>query len=111
MEEHGEQRRRVPFGPPREIVLLATPGGWRHSVTTTDGALVCGRVPQVAVDADAEQAKDAAAAMIMGLGHEFHGIVLEVSWEPGRSAGSWNGRVRQGPGPCPTEPGPPDAGT
>jgi len=95
--DRGQQR--VPFGVPKDIVLLATPNGWRHSIRTEDGALVCGRLRDVPVGADTEQAKEGAAAMLRELGREFHGTVLEVAWGAAGPSGSWSGRIRQHPEP------------
>lgn len=92
-------QKRIPFGLPKDIVLLATPSGWRHSITATDGALFCGRLSRVPVEADAEQAKDGAAAMLLELGREFHGTALEVMWEPTQLPGSLSGRIQQRPEP------------
>ncbi|GAA3081483.1 hypothetical protein GCM10020000_79230 [Streptomyces olivoverticillatus] len=90
-------RKRIPFGLPKDIVLLPTPSGWRHSISTVDGGLVCGRLRELPADADAEQAMSVAAAMLMQLGREFHATALDVTWEPTQQSGSWCGRIRPSP--------------
>ncbi|MER5728344.1 hypothetical protein ABT084_08280 [Streptomyces sp. NPDC002138] len=81
---------------PKDIVLLATPSGWRHSTTTVDGTIICG-MTRVPVTATAEQAKEGAAAMLRELGREFHGTALEVTWEPDRVPGSCIGHIQPRP--------------
>ncbi|MFF9120499.1 hypothetical protein ACF09Y_33860 [Streptomyces massasporeus] len=46
-----EKKRRPPFGMPKGIVLLTTPEGWRHSVLTVEGGMLCGRLADVPVNA------------------------------------------------------------
>ncbi|MER7702477.1 hypothetical protein ABTX81_06225 [Kitasatospora sp. NPDC097605] len=97
MNEHMKRdkgRKRAPFGTPKDIILLATPHGWRHSLITSDGGFVCGHLPDVPVE-DAEQAKERAAAMLSERGREFHGTVFEVVWEESTSPGSWTGHIHQ----------------
>ncbi|MFF2198003.1 hypothetical protein [Streptomyces sp. NPDC058157] len=95
----GKRRWQVPYGLPQDVVLYATPDGWRHSTTTTDGAIFCGRLTGLPETATAEQAKEAKAVMLRALGLEFHGTALEVTWEAGETPGSWNGRVHPSPAP------------
>lgn len=82
-----EKRKWPPFGVPKGIVLLATPDGWRHSVLTLEGGMLCGRLA-VPVDTDPHDARAAAAAMVAGLARDFHGADVEVNrvrpWSPGR---------------------------
>ncbi|MGW5355754.1 hypothetical protein ACWERV_35215 [Streptomyces sp. NPDC004031] len=78
----GKKRERPPFGMPRHIVLLATPQGWRHSLTTTDGALVCGGLNDLPADAGPAEARRAATDMLTGLCREFHGTGIDVTWTP-----------------------------
>ncbi|WP_157880393.1 hypothetical protein [Streptomyces katrae] len=89
--------KRGPYGIPKDIVLLATPSGWRHSTTTVDGTLICGRLTRVPITATAEQAKEAAAALLVELGREFHRTALEVTWEPDQVPGSCSGRIHPSP--------------
>ncbi|MFG3149133.1 hypothetical protein [Streptomyces sp. NPDC048243] len=78
---------------PSSIVLLATPDGWRHSVLTEEGGLLCGRLADVAANAHPAQAQDAAAAMVAGLAHDVHGADIDVTWDPPRAPGSWTARI------------------
>jgi len=78
---------------PQRVVLLATPEGWRHSVLTVEGGMRCGRLPNVPINADPAEARTAAAAMIVGLAHDFHDADVEVTWDPPREPLSWTGQV------------------
>lgn len=86
-------KTRPPFGMPAGIVLLATPDGYRHSVLTEEGAMVCGRLVDVPAHADASEARAAAAALVAALAHDFHHTDVEVTWDPCRQPGSWTARV------------------
>ncbi|MER5400753.1 hypothetical protein [Streptomyces sp. NPDC002599] len=88
-----ETKRRPPFGMPKGIVLLATPEGWRHSVLTLEGGMLCGRLADVPVNAGPAEARAAAAAMVVGLAHDFHEVRVDVTWDPPREAGSWTAQV------------------
>ncbi|MGX1542238.1 hypothetical protein [Streptomyces adustus] len=88
-----EKKRRPPFGMPESIVLLATPEGWRHSVLTIEGGMLCGRLADVPVDAGPAEARAAAAAMVVGLAHDFHEVRVDVTWDPPREPGSWTAQV------------------
>ncbi|WP_284581487.1 hypothetical protein [Streptomyces sp. 2P-4] len=88
-----EKKKRPPFGMPKGIVLLATPEGWRHSVLTAEGGMLCGALSDVPVQADPADARDAAAAMVVGLARDFHHADVEVTWDLPREPRSWTGRV------------------
>ncbi|MGW3390499.1 hypothetical protein [Streptomyces cinereoruber] len=88
-----KQKERPAFGLPKGIVLLATPEGWRHSVLTVEGGMLCGRLTGVAADADQAEARACAAAMVIGLAHDFHEERVEVSWDPPREPGVWTAQV------------------
>lgn len=88
-----EKKRRSPIGMPKDIILLATPEGWRHSVLTEDGGMHCGRLTDVPVNADPAEAQAAAAAMVVGLAHDFHEARVDVTWDPPREPGSWTAQV------------------
>ncbi|MER5375892.1 hypothetical protein [Streptomyces sp. NPDC002553] len=88
-----EKKRRPVFGIPKSIVLLATPEGWRHSVLTVEGGMLCGRLADVPVDAGPAGARAAAAAMVVQLAHDFHEIRVDVAWDPPRSPGAWTAQV------------------
>ncbi|WP_329343337.1 hypothetical protein OG866_42960 [Streptomyces sp. NBC_00663] len=78
---------------PRSIVLLATPDGYRHSVLTEDGGMLCGRLADVPASADAAEARVAAAAVVVALAHDFHHADVEVTWDPPRQPDSWTAQV------------------
>ncbi|WP_190345090.1 hypothetical protein [Streptomyces venezuelae] len=78
---------------PKGIVLLTTPEGWRHSVLTVEGGMFCGRLADVPVNADPAEARAAAAAMVVGLAHDFHEADVDVTWDPPRQPGAWTAQV------------------
>lgn len=86
-------KTRPPVGMPRSIVLLATPDGYRHSVLTEDGGMLCGRLADVPASADAAEARVAAAAVVVALAHDFHHADVEVTWDPPRQPDSWTAQV------------------
>ncbi|MEU3796009.1 hypothetical protein [Streptomyces fructofermentans] len=88
-----EMKRRPPFGMPKGIVLLATPEGWRHTVLTAEGEMHCGRLADVPVNAGPTEVRAAAAAMVVGLAHDFHELRVDVTWDPPREPGSWTAQV------------------
>ncbi|NEB77632.1 hypothetical protein G3I40_20805 [Streptomyces sp. SID14478] len=88
-----EKKRRPPFGMPKGIVLLATSEGWRHSVLTVDGEMHCGRLTDVPVNAVPAEARAAAAAMVVGLAHDFHQARVDVIWDLPQDSGSWTAQV------------------
>ncbi|MER6188281.1 hypothetical protein [Streptomyces sp. NPDC001652] len=88
-----EKKRRPSFGMPKGIVLLATPEGWRHTVLTVEGGMLCGRLADVPLDAGPAEARAAAAAMVAGLSHDFHEERVDVTWDPPRDPGSWTAQV------------------
>ncbi|MFJ9113889.1 hypothetical protein [Streptomyces sp. NPDC102283] len=88
-----EKKRRPPFGMPKGIVLLATPEGWRHSVLTVEGGMLCGRLADVPVATAPDEAQAAAATMVMGLAHDVHGVHVDVTWDPPREPGAWTAQV------------------
>jgi hypothetical protein len=81
-------------GPPRDIVLLPAPDGWRHSVSTADGALVCGRLTGLPADAGPGLARAAATAMLTALCQDVHGTAVDVTWDP---PGSLTARITPRP--------------
>ncbi|TQF06674.1 hypothetical protein E6W39_36365 [Kitasatospora acidiphila] len=66
---------------PVRITLLRARGEWRHSITPEGGGFICGRLGDLPDDADPDQARRAAEAMLARLGREFHGAELTVSWD------------------------------
>ncbi|WOX16262.1 hypothetical protein [Streptomyces sp. N50] len=87
------KKRRPPFGMPKSIALLATPEGWRHSVLTEEGGMLCGRLADVQANTDPAEAQAAAAAMVVGLAYEFHEARVDVTWDPPQKPGSWTAQV------------------
>lgn len=78
---------------PKGIVLLATPEGWRHSVLTEEGGMLCGRLADLPANADPAEAQAAVAAMVVGLAHDFHEADVDVTWDPPLEPGSWTAQV------------------
>ncbi|WP_129593415.1 hypothetical protein [Streptomyces sp. C] len=87
-----EKKSRPAWGMPKGIVLLVTPEGWRHSVLTVEGGMLCGRL-NVPVGTDPHDARAASARMVTELGRDFHGADVEVSWEPPQEPGAWTAQV------------------
>lgn len=85
-------KKRPSFGMPTGIILLAAPEGWRHSVLTSEGGMLCGRL-DVPLNTDPHDAQIAAAAMVVRLGREFHETDVEVTWDPPREPCSWTAQV------------------
>ncbi|MCH0538020.1 hypothetical protein I3F58_00275 [Streptomyces sp. MUM 203J] len=89
----GRQReKRPPSGLPGEIVLFATPEGWRHGLLTVEGGMLCGRL-DVPIGTGPPEARAAAADMVTRLAREFHGTEVEVTWDPPRKPWSWTARI------------------
>lgn len=86
------KKKRPFFGVPKGIVLLATPEGWRTSVLTMEGGMLCGRL-DVPINTDPQDARTAAAVMVTELARDFHDTDVEVSWDPPRKPWSWTAQV------------------
>ncbi|MFE3552655.1 hypothetical protein ACFXN2_28765 [Streptomyces kronopolitis] len=93
MVRRKREKKRAPFGMPKGIVLLATPEGWRHSVLTVEGGMLCGRLTDVPVNAGPAEAQAVAAAMVVGLAHDVHDVRVDVTWDPPGKPGSWTAQV------------------
>ncbi|MBW5484415.1 hypothetical protein [Streptomyces bambusae] len=100
-----KKRKRPDWGIPKGIVLSATPEGWRQSVLTMEGGMLCGRL-NVPINTDPQDARAAAARMVTQLARDFHDTDVNVSWDPPREPWSWTAQVTLAAG---TEPAPPDA--
>lgn len=72
---------------------MATPEGWRHSVLTEEGGMLCGRLADLAANADPAEAQAAMVAMVVGLAHDFHEADADVIWDPPEEPGSWTAQV------------------
>ncbi|MFC8176881.1 hypothetical protein [Streptomyces sp. NPDC057325] len=92
MVRRKKERKRPDWGTPKGIVLSATPEGWRHSVLTMEGGMLCGRL-DVPVNTDPQDARDAAAQMVTELARDFHDIDVQVSWNPPQEPWSWTAQV------------------
>ncbi|MEU0061498.1 hypothetical protein [Streptomyces sp. NPDC006334] len=55
--------------------------------------MFCGRLADVPVDADPAGARAAAAAMVLGLAHDFHEVRVDMTWDPVRRPGAWTAQV------------------
>jgi hypothetical protein len=106
VKPENEKKRPPPIGMTKDLVLYTTPDGWRHSVHTVDGAMLCGRL-DVPPDADPQDARDAMAAMQIEIAREFHGVDIEVNWEPPQKPGWWTAQITIAAG---NEPATPDTG-
>ncbi|MFI6982890.1 hypothetical protein ACIBSV_30385 [Embleya sp. NPDC050154] len=79
-------------GVPKAIVLLATPDGWRTSVLTREGGMICGRL-DMPRDTDPQDARAAAAVRVVELARDFHGVDVEVTWDPPKEPDSWTAQI------------------
>ncbi|MEO3974867.1 hypothetical protein [Streptomyces sp. CAU 1734] len=86
-----EKRKRPSFGLPGSIALVATADGWRYSVRTEEGGMLCGRLGDGPPGPEAVPA--VAGEMVRELALTFHGTAVEVVWEPLREPGSRTGRI------------------
>ncbi|WP_406396511.1 hypothetical protein [Streptomyces sp. NBC_00887] len=87
-----EKKPQPAWGVPKGIVLLATPEGWRTSILTREGGMLCGRL-EVPINMDPQDARAAVALMVTGLARDFHDTAVEVSWDPPREPWSWTAQV------------------
>jgi hypothetical protein len=87
-----KEKKRPEWGVPNAIVLWATPEGWRTSVLTMEGGMICGRL-DVPSDTDPQVARAATAVMVAELARDFHDIDIEVTWDPPQEPWSWTAQV------------------
>ncbi|MFE4258189.1 hypothetical protein [Streptomyces sp. NPDC056883] len=87
-----EKKKQSAWGIPKGIVLLATPDGWRTSVLTMEGGMLCGRL-DVPINTNPEDARASAAVMVTELARDFHDTVVEVHWDPPTEPWSWTAQV------------------
>jgi hypothetical protein len=80
------------------ITIYSTPGGWRHSMNTEKGALLCGALGHLSADASADEAQAAATELVRGVGREFHSVDLDVDWGPADAEGWWVGTAHRAAG-------------
>ncbi|MEU9099504.1 hypothetical protein [Streptomyces sp. NPDC048361] len=81
------------MGVSKGLVLLAAPEGWRLSVLTVEGGMLCGHLADVPPDAGPAEARAAAAAMLMELARDVNAQHVDVMWDPPREPGSWAAQV------------------
>ncbi|MET9059980.1 hypothetical protein ABZX99_19410 [Streptomyces antibioticus] len=74
---------------PKGIVLLTTPEGWRHTILTLEGGMLCGHL----ADATPATARATATTMAAGLARDVHGVRVDVTWGPPREPGTWTAQV------------------
>ncbi|WP_330294570.1 hypothetical protein [Streptomyces sp. NBC_00503] len=91
-----KKKQRPPFGLPKGIVLLATPEGWRYSVLTVEGGMLCGRLSPELLDP--ETALTAATTLVVELARDFHGAAVQVYWDPRVEPWTWTGQITPVPG-------------
>ncbi|WP_405835340.1 hypothetical protein [Streptomyces sp. NBC_01518] len=87
-----KKEKQPPLGIPKGIVLLEAPDGWRHTILTEDGGMLCGRL-NVAPHTAPQDARAAAEAVAKGLARDFHRTDVEVNWDPPQDPGSWNAQI------------------
>ncbi|MFI9209796.1 hypothetical protein ACIGW7_16830 [Streptomyces sp. NPDC053253] len=92
MVSRKKEKKRPDWGIPKGIVLLATPEGWRTSVLTPEGGMICGRL-DVPINTDPQDARAVAAVMVTELARDFHDIDVDVSWDPPQEPWSWTAHV------------------
>ncbi|MFD9454474.1 hypothetical protein ACFWBC_15495 [Streptomyces sp. NPDC059985] len=101
-----EKKSGPAWGIPKGIVLLATPEGWRFSILTVEGGMLCGRL-DIPINTDPRDARAAAAVMVAGLARDFHDTDVQVHWDPPPEPWSWTAQVTlaDGNGPPSANPG------
>lgn len=87
-----EKAKRPAWGIPKGVVLLATPEGWRTSVLTMEGGMLCGRL-DLPINTHPHDAQAAAAVMVTELARDFHDTDVEVYWDPPQELWSWTAQV------------------
>ncbi|MET9539964.1 hypothetical protein ABZY16_21025 [Streptomyces sp. NPDC006553] len=98
------KKQKPPFALPEGLILLSTPGGWRRSLITVNGGIVCGgSLPGVPADADPREARAAAVLDVQDLARTVHRTEVDVVWEPVHDNGSRSAQVRVIAGEDPSE--------
>lgn len=92
MVRRKKEKKRPVWGIPKGVVLLATPGGWRTSVLTMEGGMLCGRL-DVPITTASQEARAAAAVMMTELARDFHDTDVEVNGDPPQEPRSWAAQV------------------
>ncbi|MEV6581195.1 hypothetical protein AB0M92_23835 [Streptomyces sp. NPDC051582] len=87
-----EKKKRHVWGIPKGIVLLATPEGWRFMIQPVEGGMLCGRL-DIPINTAPQDARVAAAAMVVELARDVHDTDVEVTWDPPLEPWSWTAQV------------------
>ncbi|MEU1232205.1 hypothetical protein [Streptomyces sp. NPDC005828] len=94
MRRRREKKRRPPFPLPKALILLSRSDGWRYSLIDVKGGMACGALSDVPGDADPREARAVAARMVREAAKLFHGVDVDVVWEPAHDDRSWTAQVR-----------------
>ncbi|WP_167161553.1 hypothetical protein [Streptomyces sp. MBT27] len=84
---------------------MSAPEGCHASSLTSGFKLAeahCGSLTDVPVNADPAEAQAAAAAMVVGLAHDFHKARVDVIWDPPQDPGSWTAQITMATSPANT---------
>lgn len=92
MVRRKKEKKRPVWGLPKGIVLLSTPEGWRTSVLTMEGGMLCGRL-DIPINTAPQDARAAAAVMVTELARDFHDTDVQVHWDPPPEPWSWTAQV------------------
>ncbi|MFE6912054.1 hypothetical protein [Streptomyces erythrochromogenes] len=87
-----KKKKRPTWGIPKGIVLLATPEGWRFMIQPVEGGMLCGRL-DIPINTDPQDARAAAAVMVVELARDVHDTDVEVTWDPPTEPWSWTAKV------------------
>ncbi|MER5731811.1 hypothetical protein ABT084_26325 [Streptomyces sp. NPDC002138] len=106
MVRRKEKMKRPAWGIPKGIVLLATPEGWRFMIQPVEGGMLCGRL-DIPINTDPQDARAAAAVMVVELARDVHDTNVEVTWDLPPEPWSWTAQVALA---TPIEPAPSGTG-
>ncbi|MEU9006477.1 hypothetical protein [Streptomyces sp. NPDC048551] len=87
-----EKKKRPAWGIPKMIVLLATLEGWRFMIQPVEGGMLCGRL-DIPINTDPQDARAAAAVMVVELARDVHDTDVEVTWDPPPEPWSWTAQI------------------
>ncbi|MEU2448693.1 hypothetical protein ABZ605_01310 [Streptomyces sp. NPDC012765] len=103
MVRRKKEKKRPAWGIPKGIVLLATPEGWRFMIQPVEGGMLCGRL-DIPINTDPQDARAAAAVMVVELARDVHDTDVEVTWDPPPAPWSWTAQVTLATGNEPPSP-------
>lgn len=72
--------------------VSATPEGWRISVLTMEGGMLCGRL-DIPINTDPQDARAAAAVIVTELARDFHDTDVQVHWDAPPEPWAWTAQV------------------